>query len=144
MRASRAVDCMGDTVQRGVQVVVYTDLELNKGVDRINPEGNPGKIAQFEAAVAALRAKDIEVRIVNKVHSKIVMADQELLCIGSFNWLSAQRQGDYVRHETSMVYRGPDVSGELEVNRSSLETRVVKMERYRAPANKPPKGPRYG
>lgn len=53
------------------------------------------------------------------------MADEELLCSGSFNWLSAQRYGDYVHHETSMVYRGPDVSGELAINRTSLAQRVT-------------------
>lgn len=125
MQASGAIEAMGDTVQRGVPVVVYTDLEFNKGIDQAAPEGNPEKIAQFEAATAALEAQDVQVRVVRKVHSKIVMADEELLCIGSFNWLSAQRAGRYVRHETSMVYRGPDVRGELDVNRNSLEQRVV-------------------
>jgi len=66
------------------------------------------------------------VSIVNKVHSKLVMADDELLSVGSFNWLSAQRQGDYVHHETSMVYRGADVAGELAINRASLVQRVVR------------------
>lgn len=53
------------------------------------------------------------------------MTDDDLLCIGSFNWLSAQRSGDYVRHETSMAYLGPDVHQELQVNRLSLEQRLV-------------------
>lgn len=125
MHESGAMDIMGNTVQRGVKVVVYTDLGFNTGITRAKPEGDPERIAEFKDAVAALKTRDVQVCVVNKVHSKIVMADEELLCIGSFNWLSAQRYGDYVHHETSMVYRGHDVSGELAINRISLAQRVM-------------------
>jgi len=125
MQESGAMDVMRNTVQRGVQVVVYTDLRFNTGIKRSMPEGDPERIAEFKDAIAALKTRNVQVRVVNKVHSKIVMADEELLCIGSFNWLSAQRYGDYVHHETSMVYRGPDVSGELAINRTSLQQRVT-------------------
>jgi hypothetical protein len=125
MLESGAMDTMGSTVQRGVQVEVYTDVQLNSGIERAKPEGDSVKIADFKAAIVALETQGVQVRLVNKVHSKIVMADEDLLCIGSFNWLSAQRRGDYVRHETSMVYRGPDVNGELAINRSSLAQRVT-------------------
>ncbi|QBI66032.1 hypothetical protein EIZ61_32190 (plasmid) [Pseudomonas syringae] len=116
MQESGAMDIMANTVQRGVEVVVYTDLRFNTGIKRAKPEGDPERIAEFNDAIAALKTRDVQVCVVNKVHSKIVMADEELLCIGSFNWLSAQRYGDYVHHETSMIYRGPDVSGELAIN----------------------------
>ncbi|MPQ69510.1 MULTISPECIES: AAA domain-containing protein [unclassified Pseudomonas] len=125
MQESGALDIMGNTVQRGVQVVVYTDLRFNTDIKSARPEGNPEKLTEFKDAIAALKTRDIQVRVVNKVHSKIVMADEELLCVGSFNWLSAQRYGDYVHHETSMVYRGPDVRGELAINRTSLMQRVT-------------------
>jgi len=127
MKESGAMDIMGNTVKRGVQVVVYTDLRFNTGIKRAKPEGDPERIAEFKEAIAALKTRDVQVCVVNKVHSKIVMADEELLCIGSFNWLSAQRYGDYVHHETSMVYRGPDVSGELAINRNSLAQRVTSI-----------------
>tara|TARA_R110002051_G_scaffold90269_3_gene158994 strand:+ start:57171 stop:60677 length:3507 start_codon:yes stop_codon:yes gene_type:complete len=125
MQESGALELMGNTVQRGVQVVVYTDLGFNTGIKRTQPEGDPQRIAEFKQAIATLKASNVQVCVVNKVHSKIVMADEELLCIGSFNWLSAQRYGDYVHHETSMVYRGPDVNGELAINRTSLAQRVT-------------------
>lgn len=128
MQESGALDLMSSTVERGVQVVVYTDLRFNTDIRYASHSGDPTKIAQFKEAVAALRTQDVQVRVVNKVHSKIVMADEELLCVGSFNWLSAQRYGDYVHHETSMVYRGPDVRGELAINRASLAQRVTTVE----------------
>lgn len=128
MQESGALDLMGSTVERGVQVVVYTDLRFNTDIRHATDPGDSTKIAQFKEAISTLQARDIQVRLVNKVHSKIVMADEELLCVGSFNWLSAQRYGDYVHHETSMVYRGPDVSGELMINRASLARRTTSVE----------------
>ncbi|MFI8583160.1 AAA domain-containing protein [Ectopseudomonas khazarica] len=125
MQESGALDVMSEAVGRGVQVVVYTDLQLNIGISRASPKGAPESIAEFRVAVEKLKSREVKVCVVNKVHSKIVMADEELLCVGSFNWLSAQRSGDFVRHETSMVYRGPDVSGEIAINRNSLVQRVV-------------------
>ncbi|UQS16366.1 AAA domain-containing protein [Pseudomonas sp. HS6] len=128
MQESGALDLMGSAVGRGVQVVVYTDLRFNTEIRKATHPGDPNKIAQFKEAISALQTQDVQVRVVNKVHSKIVMADEELLCVGSFNWLSAQRYGDYVHHETSMVYRGPDVGGELTINRASLARRTTSVE----------------
>jgi hypothetical protein len=125
MQESGALEIMGNAVQRGVKVVVYTDLHFNTDINSSKPEGDAEKISEFKIAITALKTRDVQVLVVNKVHSKIVMADEELLCVGSFNWLSAQRHGDYVRHETSMVYRGPDVSDELATNRTSLAQRVT-------------------
>ena len=124
MHESGALDVMGGTVKRGVEVTVYTDLRFNTDIKRGKPDGDTGKVAEFKEAIAALKSRDVQVRVVNKVHSKIVMADEELLCVGSFNWLSADRSGDYIHHETSMVYRGPDVRDELIVNRTSLAQRL--------------------
>ncbi|MFP6801356.1 MAG: AAA domain-containing protein [Pseudomonas sp.] len=125
MRASGALDVMGTAAARGVRVVVFTDLELNTEMSSLKPEGIPKNITEFESALAELKTRTVQVYMVNKVHSKIVMADEDLLCVGSFNWLSAQREGNYVRHETSMVYRGPDVTGELATIRTSLAQRVT-------------------
>lgn len=125
LRDTGALAHMRDTVQRGVQVEVYTDLLLNTESSYAAPAGNPEKVRQFRATVAELEAQAIQVRVVKKVHSKLLMADQELLCVGSFNWLSAQREGDFLRHETSMVYRGVAVRDEIELNRASLAKRVT-------------------
>jgi phosphatidylserine/phosphatidylglycerophosphate/cardiolipin synthase-like enzyme len=48
-----------------------------------------------------------------KLHSKIVAIDTDLLCIGSYNWLSADRHGQYAHHETSFVYRGRHLEEEI-------------------------------
>jgi len=58
---------------------------------------------------------DIGVRLhkVPRLHSKIVAIDDDLLAIGSYNWMSADRHGKYARHGTSFVYRGPHLEPEI-------------------------------
>jgi hypothetical protein len=56
-------------------------------------------------------------------HSKIVAIDSDVLCIGSYNWLSADRQGQYARHETSFVYRGQHLEDEIRTIVGSLKRR---------------------
>lgn len=125
MEKSGAMAEMAASVARGVQVAVYTDYGFNADITHKQPQGDPARIAAFHTAIAALRALNIQANAVSKVHSKIVMADDQLLCIGSFNWLSASRDGRYANHETSMVYCGPDVTGELLTHRASLAARVL-------------------
>jgi hypothetical protein len=60
-----------------------------------------------------------------KLHSKIVTVDNALLCAGSFNWLSADRQGQYARHETSFVYRGAHLENEIKIIRDGLLRRAT-------------------
>ncbi|MFC3314933.1 hypothetical protein ACFOHK_19520 [Falsigemmobacter intermedius] len=57
------------------------------------------------------------------MHSKIVAVDNRVLCVGSFNWLSAHLDGQYARHETSYVYRGEQVESEIELIRKGLNLR---------------------
>ncbi len=125
MEHSGALAEMANSVARGVQVMVYTDYAFNTDVPDDKPQAQAAKIAEFNAAIAALEKANVQAHLVKKVHSKIVMADEQLLCIGSFNWLSAARFGQYVHHETSMVYRGPDVAGELATHRTSLAERII-------------------
>ena len=47
-----------------------------------------------------LNALGIVTMLVNRVHSKSVIGDEGLLCIGSFNWFSATRDEKYKRYDT--------------------------------------------
>lgn len=123
----RAWEAMLGAVKRGVRVSIYTDLEFNTKGQNDVPEVATKQI-YFKQAIDALREQRIEAYLMHKVHSKIVMADDNLLCIGSFNWFSASRKEGYARHETSMVYRGPDVVSEIEVNRRSLTKRMLSVQ----------------
>ncbi|MNC77539.1 hypothetical protein D3C75_1295090 [compost metagenome] len=67
----------------------------------------------------------ITAKLVNRVHSKIVIGDDGLLCVGSFNWFSATREDKYQRYDTSMVYRGESLKGEIQTIYTSLEQRQL-------------------
>ena len=97
--------------QRGVEIDVYVDSKLNCKTD-------------LNRARHTLEEIDVSLKCVEKVHSKIILVDEHLLSIGSFNWLSAARDGEYARLETSFVYKGPDLSNEIEVITKSLTQRV--------------------
>ena len=56
---------------------------------------------------------------------EIVIGDDGLLCVGSFNWFSATREARYERYDTSMVYSGDNLKGEIEAIYNSLERRQV-------------------
>ena len=70
---------------------------------------------------------------VRRIHSKIVMGDEALLCVGSFNWLSARRSGEYARHETSVVYKGSHLADEIGVIIASLAGREIGAEHRTKP-----------
>ncbi|RAS17232.1 AAA domain-containing protein [Microvirgula sp. AG722] len=116
-----ALAAMNDAVSRGVQVHVYTDLKCN--VDKGNPQWN--KHQALRTVVSALSGKGISMHIVHKVHSKIVIGDDSLYCVGSFNWFSASRDEKYARHETSLAYCGADLCHEITVMKESLQRRTL-------------------
>ncbi len=60
----------------------------------------------MEIAERALVDIGVKMHALPQLHSKIVAIDGEQLCIGSYNWLSADRQGKYARHETSFFVGG--------------------------------------
>lgn len=101
--------------KKGIKISIYTDDELNL-------LGDNEEKKQFLFKLVNI---GIDVYFVTKVHSKIVIKDEDLLCIGSFNWLSAQRKGNYVRHETSLVYQGKNkkLIDEINILKNSIMER---------------------
>lgn len=120
-----AMKAMAEAAQRGVRVSVYTDLELNLGEDRAATQARRRALA---TALKALAANGIDARVVRKVHSKIVIGDDDVYCVGSFNWFSAARTGEHARHETSLLYRGPGIESEIATIKESLRRRIVERE----------------
>lgn len=120
---SAVLQCMADANSRKVAVRVYTDFDLNCQAN--NHQETKHKRKQLLSLRSWLQDYGIHLLFVKRVHSKIVMIDSNLLCIGSFNWFSASRQGPYVRHETSLVYNSSKVKRETEVIIGSLKSRVV-------------------
>lgn len=112
-------------VKKGVKVSVYTDLELN--TSHSNKEQRKELNNELFKIITQFKNKGIEAQFVNKVHSKLVIKDNDLLCVGSFNWLSAQREGEYARHETSLTYQGNsnNLINEIQLLKDSFESRFL-------------------
>lgn len=105
--------------QRGVSITIYTDLELNQDRAINSPYGD--LIA--DGSLAALTAAGARVEFVRRIHSKMLIVDTTLMCIGSFNWLSAARAGKYRRHEVSIVYRHGGIANQKAEILEKLEAR---------------------
>lgn len=120
-----AFDAMQRAVERGVKVEIYTDPKLNVG--DAGKDEDARKQARLLSDARVLRDAGVAVNFVRQVHSKVVIGDEDVYCIGSFNWFGAQRTGPYVRHETSMLYRGPELVQEiLSMRKSLMQRRILK------------------
>lgn len=117
MEKTGLLAAMAEARRRGAEIEVFADPLLNQ-----RPAA--GGVCQMEAAACSLSAIGVGFHSVPKLHSKIVSVDAGLLCAGSFNWLSADRNGQYARHETSFVYRGPHLEDEIKTVRDGLLRRA--------------------
>lgn len=108
---------------RGIDITVVTDRNFN--TEHADDERRKEKQLRLSDAVEKLREMGVTVKLVSRVHSKVVIGDEGVLCIGSFNWFSAAREERYQRYDTSMVYRGESVKDEINVIYTSLERRLV-------------------
>ncbi|MFD1228634.1 AAA domain-containing protein [Pseudochrobactrum kiredjianiae] len=109
-----------EAVQRGTRISVYIDPELNAD-NRMNGASLSYNYLNFIRK--ALTNIGVTIVYVRKMHSKIVIIDKKILSVGSFNWLSADRNGEYTRHETSLVYKGNVLNNEIKTIQESLEQR---------------------
>ncbi|MBB6504669.1 hypothetical protein F4693_001642 [Sphingomonas endophytica] len=119
------VPAMAKAISSGTALTIYTDADFNHA----RTSRNEAASQSFAKAVSALREAGAALLHVRGVHSKILMAGDDLYCAGSFNWLSAARSGSYERHETSLVYTGPSLSSEIAAMKDSLEQRIARDAR---------------
>ncbi|MET0257700.1 MAG: AAA domain-containing protein [Methylobacterium sp.] len=114
-----ALEAMGRAVARGVAIEVYADRRLNLNDERLGPERSREMVCGVRDALAGI---GVALILVEQIHSKIVIADDRTYCIGSFNWFSAQRVGQHVRAETSLVYEGDELAEEIQTTKANLKT----------------------
>jgi len=117
MEHSGILTAMKQATTRGAKIDIYSDPLLNAAP-------STSGVNQMEEAAIALKQIGVALHRLEKLHSKIVAVDDDLLCIGSFNWLSADRKGQYARHETSYIYRGMEVEAEIRVTKEELKRRA--------------------
>ena len=97
--------------KKNVTITIYTDAKFNTHSQN---RRDKQKEENFNFALNKLSELGVEVKVVNNIHSKIVIKDDDCMCIGSFNWFSAQRGGKYTNTEHSIVYQGERVKEEIE------------------------------
>jgi hypothetical protein len=102
-------------VRRGVDVVIYLDDTFNKGEAELSAE----------KAIAALSDSGATIEVCHNIHSKVICIDESVFIEGSFNWLSAARDGEYRRHEMSIIYTGRQAKEFIRQTIEDLEQRVV-------------------
>ena len=116
MKRAGLLKSLDAAVKRGAKIDVFADPLLNQ------LKYSDGT-TQLEAATKELGEIGVQIHQVRQLHSKIVIVDNAQLCIGSYNWLSADRKGKYARHETSILYNGSNVQGEIDLILQSLSAR---------------------
>lgn len=104
-------------VGRGVAVTIYIDDAFNR--DRHTPN------SPVAGAVDLLRRSGATVKACHNIHSKVLCVDSDVYIVGSFNWLSAARQGAYQRYETSIVYTDDQAVTHIRQTIDDLERRAV-------------------
>ena len=77
--------------QRGVSITIFTDLELNQ--DRSN--GSPSGDLIADGSYAALVAAGARIEFVCKIHSKILVVDESMMCIEEWPRVVGQGFGFY-------------------------------------------------
>lgn len=88
---------------RGIDITVVTDKSFN--TEDASYEKYKAKLQRLNDAMEKLNQMGIAAKLVNRVHSKIVIGDDGLLCIGSFNWFSATRDEKYQRYVDGIPWR---------------------------------------
>lgn len=109
------IPLMRETVERGVEVVVYSDfrLDCDKQTGVLRKEAVAGRKALTENGVKLILLKGI--------HNKSLAIDDSVLVEGSFNWLSARRNGSYSRHECSVKLISPEAAKHISNLRKELD-----------------------
>jgi hypothetical protein len=109
-------------VSRGVEVLIFTDEDLDLVNGELKPPAIEGRQVLIESGA--------QVMVCQQIHNKLISVDDELLVTGSFNWLSAVRRSGsrYQKFETSSYTFGKDYASEIiSKYTSELYKRVVKV-----------------
>lgn len=120
LESDNLIPLIQEAVERGVEVVVYTDHYLGK-------EHGLWRTDTLKAR-RVLVESHVSLRILKGIHNKSLAVDDSLLVEGSFNWLSANRDEEKARHECSIRVQFPAAATyieRLEQELSQIETETV-------------------
>jgi len=103
--------------KRGVLVAVYTDNDLNRVDGELKRSANDG--------IAELLRSGATVTVLDGIHNKTLIRDNDLITEGSFNWLSAVRTagGKHQREERTIVVEGNEARQMIEDELKGLRSK---------------------
>jgi hypothetical protein len=113
-------------IRRGVVVQVYTDNDLNRVDGDLKRSANDG--------IAELIRSGAKVIILDGIHNKTLIRDNDLITEGSFNWLSAVRTygGTHQREERTIVIEGAEARQMIEDEIKGLTSKRGGIARIRS------------
>lgn len=132
INSDNIVQLTKSAVARGVDVHFYIDYHLNCVDGEMKLSARDG--------ISALAKVGGKVGIVDGIHNKTLIKDNDLIAEGSFNWLSAVRirSGECQREERTLVYSGEGaekmIAQEIErISRSDYAYATAKAEKVPHP-----------
>lgn len=107
------------TVNKGVKVIIITDSTLDINNNQLKPTAKKGR--------EIIEQSGAKLKLVDGIHSKTIIIDNDIIIDGSFNWFSALRdeQSKYFREESSIVVKGEQAKPMIKKAKAYLEN-VVK------------------
>lgn len=101
------IEHLKNIIEEGVDVTVFTDQNLDSPTGKLKNNSKLGR--------EALTNIGVELKIIQGIHQKSILVDDDILIEGSFNWLSAVRDetSPYFRQEVSYIIT-KDVDSKLE------------------------------
>lgn len=108
-------DNIGDKVRNAIKNNISIDIYANK--NWINEKEREYYV---KPAIDLLKTSGVEVKLINNLHAKLLMIDDNIIIEGSFNWLSAKRNNKLSEQQIdlSILYRGEKVK---ELIKSNIE-----------------------
>ncbi len=87
------------TVKKGVKVTIITDSTLDTNNNQLKPTAKKGR--------EIIEQSGAKLKLVDGIHSKTIIIDNDIIIDGSFNWFSALRdeESKYFREESSIVVK---------------------------------------
>ena len=113
-------------ISRGVVVQVYIDNDLNRVDGGLKRSANDG--------IAELLRAGATVIVLDGIHNKTLIRDNDLITEGSFNWLSAVRTagGTHQREERTIVVEGAEARQMIEDEIKGLRSKKGGVARIRS------------
>ena len=103
------------TVNKGVKVLIITDSTLDICNNQLKTTAQKGR--------ELIKESGATLKLVDGIHSKTIIIDNEIIIDGSFNWFSALRnqESKYFREESSIVVKGEPAKAMIKKAKAYLE-----------------------